>query len=109
MPSRWSLRVVADKTGKRLPEYFDYIAGTSRGAIIAAGIARGMTIAQLVDFYRASGKQMFEHAWLIQRVKYFYTADPLKASGLRRWATAEGRIQYDGAFPDRLIVEFDPK
>ncbi len=66
-------------TGGRLCDYFDYIAGTSTGAIIAAGLARGMRVADLVDFYRSSGKQMFEHSWLIERVKYFYTADPLKA------------------------------
>jgi patatin-like phospholipase len=64
---------------RKLCDYFDYIAGTSTGAIIAAGLARGMTIAQLVDFYRSSGEQMFEPSWLIERVKYFYTADPLKA------------------------------
>jgi cytochrome P450 len=33
----------------------------------------------------------------------------LRRSGLRRRATAEGRIQYDGAFPNHLIIEFDPK
>jgi uncharacterized protein len=71
--------LVAAKTRKKLGEYFDYIAGTSTGAIIAAGLARGLTIAQLIDFYRSSGKQMFEHSWLIERVKYFYTADPLKS------------------------------
>jgi hypothetical protein len=71
--------LVAGKTGGKLCDYFDYIAGTSTGAIIAAGLARGMTTAQLVDFYRASGKEMFEHARLIERIKYFYTADPLKA------------------------------
>ena len=72
--------LVTKKPGKEnLCDYFDYIAGTSTGAIIAAGLARGMSVAQLIDFYRSSGKQMFEHAWLIQRVKYFYTADPLKA------------------------------
>jgi hypothetical protein len=38
-----------------------------------------MTIVELVDFYRAAGKQMFEHSSLLERVKYFYTADPLKA------------------------------
>jgi uncharacterized protein len=65
--------------GGRLCDYFDYIAGTSTGAIIAAGLARGMTTAQLIDFYRSSGKEMFEHARLIERIKYFYTADPLKA------------------------------
>jgi hypothetical protein len=71
--------LVAGKTGKKLGEYFDYIAGTSTGAIIAAGLARGMSVAELIDFYRSAGKQMFEHSSLIERVKYFYTADPLKA------------------------------
>jgi predicted acylesterase/phospholipase RssA len=71
-------KLVLDRTGQRLCDYFDYIAGTSTGAIIAAGLARGMTIADLIDFYKSSGKQMFEPAFLVERVKYFYTADPLK-------------------------------
>ena len=71
--------LLARTSGKRLCDYFDYIAGTSTGAIIAAGLARGMTVAELVDFYRSSGKQMFEPACLIERIKYFYTADPLKS------------------------------
>ncbi len=71
--------LLARTSGKRLCDYFDYIAGTSTGAIIAAGLARGMTVAELIDFYRSSGKQMFEPACLIERIKYFYTADPLKS------------------------------
>jgi hypothetical protein len=71
--------LLKQKTGQSLPEYFDYIAGTSTGAIIAAGLARGMTVAQLVDFYTSCGEQMFESSWLWERVKFFYNADPLKA------------------------------
>lgn len=71
--------LIINKTGKQLCEYFDYIAGTSTGAIIAAGLARGMTTASLIDFYRSNGSQMFEHSCLVERIKYFYTADPLKA------------------------------
>jgi hypothetical protein len=71
--------LVAQKPGDRLCDYFDYIAGTSTGAIIAAGLATGMTVAQLIDFYRASGAQMFEPSRLMERIKYFYDADPLKA------------------------------
>ena len=71
--------LLKQKTGQSLPEYFDYIAGTSTGAIIAAGLARGLTVAQLVDFYTSCGEQMFESSWLWERVKFFYTADPLKA------------------------------
>jgi hypothetical protein len=72
-------KLVKDKTGRKLCDYFDYIAGTSTGAIIAAGLATGMTIADLLKFYSSSGKQMFDPAWLVERVKYLYSADPLKA------------------------------
>jgi hypothetical protein len=72
-------KMIANKTGQRLCDYFDYIAGTSTGAIIAAGLASGMSTADLVDFYKQNGEDMFKSAHLIDRVKNFYTADPLKA------------------------------
>jgi Patatin-like phospholipase len=71
--------LLKQKAGKSLPEYFDYIAGTSTGAVIAAGLARGLSVAQLIDFYIQSGEDMFEPSRLWQRVKFFYSADPLKA------------------------------
>jgi hypothetical protein len=72
-------KLVKEKTGQKLGEYFDYIAGTSTGAIVAAGLSRGLNVADLIEFYRSSGKEMFEPSWLIERIKYLYTADPLKA------------------------------
>jgi uncharacterized protein len=72
-------KLVKGKTGGKLCDYFDYIAGTSTGAIIAAGLSRGLTTADLIEFYTSSGKQMFDPAWLLERIKYLYTADPLKA------------------------------
>jgi uncharacterized protein len=71
--------LVKERTGQKLCEYFDYVAGTSTGAIIAAGLCRGLTTADLIRFYTSSGKQMFDPAWLLERIKYLYTADPLKA------------------------------
>ena len=71
-------QLVGANAGRKLCDYFDYIAGTSTGAIIAAGLARGMTTAEIIDFYRSSGEDMFQHARLIDRLKHFYTADPLK-------------------------------
>ena len=62
----------------RLCDYFDYIAGTSTGAIIAAGLARGMSVADLLGFYKRTGTQMFEKSFLLARLKSFYTADPLR-------------------------------
>ena len=71
---------IAAKTGvDRLGDYFDYVAGTSTGAIIAAGLSIGMTAAELLQFYREAGVSMFEKNALLQRLKSFYTDEPLKA------------------------------
>jgi len=74
--------LLAEATGKganfRLSDYFDYVAGTSTGAIIAAGIARGMTVDELLDFYEKSGPAMFDKQILLERWYSLYKADPLK-------------------------------
>jgi len=57
-------------------QWFDYIGGTSTGAIIAAGLARGMTVEELEHFYRGSGEAMFEKTSLMKRLTSFYEADP---------------------------------
>jgi hypothetical protein len=73
-------RKIADKTGiTRLGDYFDYIGGTSTGAIIAAGLSIGMTTAELLQFYREAGVAMFEKNALLKRLKSFYTDEPLAA------------------------------
>jgi hypothetical protein len=72
-------KLVAERTNKKLCDYFDYIAGTSTGAIIAAGLARGLTTSDLIDFYTSCGEHMFEASCVLERIKYLYTADPLKA------------------------------
>jgi hypothetical protein len=73
---------LAERSGQgnafRLGKWFDYIGGTSTGAIIAAGLARGMSIQELIQFYRDSGKAMFENAALLKRLVNFYEADPLR-------------------------------
>jgi hypothetical protein len=61
-----------------LGDYFDYIGGTSTGAIIAAGLSIGMTAAKLLQFYREAGVSMFEKNALLKRLKSFYTDEPLK-------------------------------
>jgi hypothetical protein len=62
----------------RLCQWFDYVAGTSTGAIIAAGLARGMSVKELIQFYRENGVAMFESTHLMQRLVSFYQADPLR-------------------------------
>lgn len=62
-------RQIKAATGiERLGEYFDYIGGTSTGSIIAAGLAVGMSAADLLDFYEKFGRQMFEKTSILERV-----------------------------------------
>jgi hypothetical protein len=62
----------------RLGDFFDYIGGTSTGAIIAAGLAIGKSVQELIDFYTDAGPLMFEKSELLARLRSFYQADPLR-------------------------------
>jgi patatin-like phospholipase/acyl hydrolase len=44
----------------RLRQYFDYIAGKSTGAILAAGLWRGMSVDDLEAFCVAFGEDPFD-------------------------------------------------
>lgn len=73
--------LLAEKSGQgkdfRLCNYFDYIGGTSTGAIIAAGLAIGKSAQFLSDFYQEVGPAMFEKAFILQRLKHLYKSEPL--------------------------------
>jgi uncharacterized protein len=55
----------------RLADYFDYVGGTSTGAIIATGISLGMSVAQIRRFYTEGARTMFKRSsplkWLQAR------------------------------------------
>src|SRR5438270_10688585 len=71
------LAPVSGASNFRLCDFFDYIAGTSTGAIIAAGLARGMSAQELLTFYQQTGPAMFDKAALLQRWKTLYKSEPL--------------------------------
>ena len=50
-----------------LADYFDYVAGTSTGAIIATCLALGMRVAEIEKFYIDSGPAMFDKNSLLKR------------------------------------------
>jgi len=56
----------------RLADYFDYIAGTSTGAIIAACLSIGMSVSEISHFYHSSAKEMFSRAGYLRRFRYKY-------------------------------------
>jgi patatin-like phospholipase/acyl hydrolase len=62
-----------------LADYFDYIAGTSTGAIIATCLSLGMSAADIRTFYVDSGPAMFEKASWYRRFKYKFEDEKLIA------------------------------
>lgn len=63
-----------------LADYFDMVCGTSTGAIIAACLAAGMSMATIRTFYEKNGTQMFDEASLLDRLtKYKFNDEPLAA------------------------------
>jgi patatin-like phospholipase/acyl hydrolase len=63
----------------RLSHYFDYVGGTSTGAIIATCVSLGMRASEICDFYVANGEAMFDKAGLLRRFRYKYDDDRLAA------------------------------
>ena len=62
-----------------LADYFDFVSGTSTGAIIAACISLGMKVADLRKFYIESGEQMFDKASVLKRFHHKYEDEKLAA------------------------------
>jgi len=63
-----------------LADYFDYVAGTSTGAIIATCISLGMRVADIRTFYLESGPAMFDKASLFNRyLRHKFEDQQLKA------------------------------
>jgi hypothetical protein len=63
----------------RLSDEFDYVAGTSTGAIIATLVSLGKSVDEIRRFYIDSGQQMFDKASLLRRFHTKFEDDRLAA------------------------------
>ena len=73
-------QIMPERSGKPdlvLSDYFDYVAGTSTGAIIATCISIGMTVDSIATFYHESGPAMFSRAGLLKRFWYKFKDESL--------------------------------
>lgn len=76
----------------RLAHYFDLIAGTSTGAIIAAALAKGLSVDAILAEYRRLGQEVFRKSLLrdgLLRAKY---DDDKLVEGLQRVLGADTRL-----------------
>lgn len=73
--------LLRDKLGKDqsfvLADYFDFIAGTSTGAIIAACLSWGMTVDRIRRFYLENGREMFDKASMLKRFRHKFEDEKL--------------------------------
>lgn len=94
------LATLEDCIGAPVADYFDLIAGTSTGGIIALGLGLGLSSRDMLDLYKAYGARIFpRQRWLrvlgLIRAKYSYM--PLRealvaAFGERRLGESHNRL-----------------
>ena len=60
-----------------LADYFDFVAGTSTGAIIATCISLGKSVTEIRKFYKDNGKEMFDKAFVWNQFKNLYEDEKL--------------------------------
>jgi hypothetical protein len=73
------LRATTGEPDLVLADVFDYVAGTSTGAIIAAGLSVGMPTDRLLALYVERGAEMFDRSTWRKRLRHTYDAAPLEA------------------------------
>lgn len=69
-----------------LADYFDFIGGTSTGAILAAGLSKGMTARQLRDIYYNDGHRIFTKNFILFQLWSKYSAEPIEETLQREFA-----------------------
>jgi uncharacterized protein len=74
-------RVLRDKTGDPslvLGDWFDYVGGTSTGAIIAGGVALGLPVSRIQKLYRENMRSIFTRAGLFELVRARYDEEGIE-------------------------------
>lgn len=72
-------RILKKDASFRLADYFDFIGGTSTGAILAVGLSIGLSASDLTKFYLEAGPLMFKKEELLERLWNKFKSDPLEA------------------------------
>lgn len=94
------LRDAAGNDSLVLADFFDYVAGTSTGAIIATCISLGLTVDVIRNFYLAGGAAMFRRAPLTKLVYSRHLDTALSAQLRAVLAHKDGREPADRTLGD---------
>src|SRR5437867_798455 len=90
------LAAIEETIGRPIAEYFDLIAGTSTGGIIALGLGLGMSAGDIMHFYEELGPTVFGGNRLWRTVR---------RAGLSAYTSAPLRVALEAKFGDRRLGE----
>jgi patatin-like phospholipase/acyl hydrolase len=85
-----------------LADYFDYIGGTSTGAIIATFLSLGWRVDRILKFYIEAGPAMFAKAGLLRRFRYKFEDE--KLAGLLKQEMGSKTTLGDQALKTLLLL-----
>jgi patatin-like phospholipase/acyl hydrolase len=80
-----------------LADYFDYIAGTSTGAIIASCLSWGMRVSEVREFYINQGENMFDSASLLKQFQYKFEDKNLAKELREKFQEKDGSVATLGS------------
>ncbi len=109
------LATIEEKIGQPLHEYFDLIAGTSTGSILAAAIATGQRSEDIIEMYRTKSQIIFPYKsrFSLKRIplilQYGPSAPKYSDAGfikVLKEALGERKL-FDITTPRLLILSFD--
>lgn len=116
MLERLEQKLQAHNSNKPLCEYFDLIAGTSTGSLIACGIAQGMTATRVRELYVKAGLSIFPkfhkvaEMWL-NRVRLGFSQPIYNGEGLEKVLQSADVFGPDLRFKDlpvpTLVTSYD--
>ena len=82
IPAR-ALDALEQSTGRLARESFDFLAGTSTGAVIAAAVAAGIPAERIASLYRRRGPELFRQTPLLGLMKRVVTGHLYDVAALR--------------------------
>ena len=71
------LRSACGNSNLLLSDYFDYISGTSTGAILATALSTGMSTAEIRPFYLECSQEIFKKATISKRLYFKYQSEAI--------------------------------
>ena len=83
------LAKLEETTRKKTREHFDFLTGTSTGAVIAGALAVGIPAQKLVTLYERRGRELFRKIWGLSLLKRFFLGHMYSVDQLNRMLSEE--------------------